>query len=179
MLDTSRECGRYREPQSQPHPDSPEQKSSGRVPTRPARGSLPTVVPGVEPQAWLGPPALAQPSLPHADPGLGQARTATHRTPSLRPKSSWSGSPLRWNTAMTPLWMLQGRGEERGPGAPSPPPPSPSQPSPLLHEQYPGLKQGACPHGTPSTPKPPVPSQPRGPGPQPQDGHPSRTSCVP
>lgn len=28
------------------------------------------------------------------------------RTPSLRLKSSWSGSPLRWKTAITPLWML-------------------------------------------------------------------------
>lgn len=37
---------------------------------------------------------------------------ATHRTPSLRLKSSWSGSPLRWKTAMTPLWML--RVGERG-----------------------------------------------------------------
>lgn len=139
-----RECGHYPEPQSQPHPDSPNRSPQEGSPPglhRAGGGALPTVALRAEPQAWLGlPPGTALPAT--QDPGLGQARTATHRTPSLRPKSSWSGSPLRWKTAMTPLWMLRG-GEGRGALGPEPPSlsPHPRAPHPPATQSPPNLLQ--------------------------------------
>lgn len=71
---------------------------------------------------WTGGPAWDLPPYLLTRPSHGsqtRARTtgqpATHRTPSFRLKSSWSGSPLRWKTAITPLWMLRGvvEGERR------------------------------------------------------------------
>ena len=59
--------------------------------------------------AWdLPPHFLARPSHRSQTRARTTGQPATHRTPSFRLKSSWSGSPLRWKTAITPLWMLQG-----------------------------------------------------------------------
>ena len=67
---------------------------------------------------------LAQPSH-HLQTQARMGQTTTHRTPSLRLKSSWSGSPLRWKTAITPLWMLRGGGKRSvAPEAPRPLPSS-------------------------------------------------------
>ena len=50
---------------------------------------------------------LAWPSHRSQTRARTTGQPATHRTPSFRLKSSWSGRPLRWKTAITPLWMLQ------------------------------------------------------------------------
>lgn len=68
-------------------------------------------------------PGTALPATHRPRPGTRQDGTATHRTPSLRLKSSWSGSPLRWKTAITPLWMLQAEKGMLCPEAPRAPPP--------------------------------------------------------
>lgn len=98
---------------------------------------------------------------------------ATHRTPSLRLKSSWSGSPLRWKTAMTPLWMLQVGERDVSSGPRDPLPAFPGLPSALplpssSRCSAPGTEKGpvrsrcwllpGCPPGTLSTPKAEFPS---------------------
>lgn len=128
----------------------------------------------------MGPPS----SAPSGMDGVSRTGLAyTHRTPSLRMKSSWSGSPLRWKTAITPLWILwverslvtqRRRASYFPPGLPSPTYPVPSSPTQTL------LKSWACPHPAlqvwaPDTdsgsPKPA--RHPAGPGIQPGQNFPS------
>lgn len=116
-------------------------------------------------------------SAPHR-PGPGPAGTATHLTPSLRVNSSWSGSPLRWKTAITPLWMLRW-GEERCAQTRDPPSPRDLLP-PRFHGSLPARlgEQTVQPEagmdrpgGTLSTPQPqsqdPVSQPPLCAGPRP------------
>lgn len=142
MLNTRREHGRSLEPPSKPHPASPERQGGGKGQGSGVRGHMGAAVYlGSEGTTqgwtgrWLGPPTGHR-SPCHAQTQAQDGTMATHRTPSLRLKSSWSGSPLRWKTAITPLWMLRA-GKEAccRPGAPRHPP------FPLLS----GQEQGAGP----------------------------------
>lgn len=66
----------------------------------------------------------------------------------MRLKSSWSGSPLRWKTAMTPLWMLQaGEGMALSPETPAHARglPSLEQPTLLSSRTDVGLLRSGCP----------------------------------